>query len=114
MHLRPEPDVERNSPRIIDDNCHKCGPLLVFIVVRSKDAEMRIETASIGKKRQISGSVLITLGGLMLIGSAGAKLTHVPQVVDQLAAMGFEGGRLTFIAVLDIVSAAFLVPFTRS
>jgi DoxX-like family len=50
----------------------------------------------------------------MLIGSAGAKSAHVPQVVEQLAAMGFDGGRLTFIAVLEIVSAIlFLVSFTR-
>jgi hypothetical protein len=76
---------------------------------------MRIENASIGKKRQISGSVLITLGGLILIGSAGAKFAHVPQVVNQLGAMGFDGGKLTFIAALEVLSAAFfLIPFTRS
>lgn len=76
---------------------------------------MQTDNVSLGKKRRFSGSLLITMGGLMLIGSAGAKLAHVPQVVDQLAAMGFDGGRLTFIAVLEIVSAVlFLVSFTRS
>ena len=76
---------------------------------------MQTENVSIGKKRRFSGSMLITIGGLMLIGSAAAKLAHVPQVVDQMAAMGFDGGRLTFVAVLEIASAILLlVSFTRS
>ena len=76
---------------------------------------MQTENISVKRKRRISGSALITLGGLMLIGSAAAKLAHVPQVVDQMAAMGFDGGRLTFVAVLEIVSAVlFLLSFTRS
>lgn len=76
---------------------------------------MQMENVSIGKKRRFSGSALITVGGVMLLAAAGAKLAHVPQVVDQMAAMGFDGGRLTFVAVLEIVSAVlFLVPFSRS
>ena len=76
---------------------------------------MRTEKASISRKRRITGNVLIVLGGLMLIGSAGAKFAHVPAVVAQLGAMGFDGSRLMFIAVLEVVSALlFLVPLTRS
>ena len=76
---------------------------------------MQIESVSIGKKRQISGKVLVNMGGFMLIASAAAKFAHVPQVVNQLATMGFDGDRLTFIAALEVLSAVlFLVPFTRS
>lgn len=76
---------------------------------------MQIENVSIRKKRQIFGKVLVNMGGLMLIASAAAKFAHVPRVVEQLAAMGFDGTRLTFIAALEVVSAVlFLIPFTRS
>ena len=61
------------------------------------------------------GSILLTLGGLLLLGSAAAKLAHVPKVVAELGAMGFNGHKLTFIALLEVTSAVlFLVPFTRS
>ncbi len=60
------------------------------------------------------GSVLIMLGGLLLLGSAAAKLAHVPKVVAELGAMGFDSNKLTFIALLEVASAVlFLVPFTR-
>lgn len=76
---------------------------------------MKTESVSISRKRRITGNVLMVLAALMLIGSAGAKFAHVPAVVTQLGAMGFDGNRLTFIAVLEIASAAlFLIPLTRS
>ena len=76
---------------------------------------MRTEDMSIGKKRRITGNVLMVLGGVMLIGSAGAKFAQVPAVVAQLGAMGFDGKRLMFIAMLEVASALlFLVPKTRS
>jgi hypothetical protein len=82
---------------------------------RRQEAEMQSENVSIGRKRRIFGKILVNMGGVMLIGSAAAKLAHVPQVVNQLGAMGFDGGRLTFIAVLEVVSAVlFLIPVTRS
>jgi hypothetical protein len=66
-------------------------------------------------KRRIWGNVLIFVVGFMLLGSAGAKLAHVPKVVSELGAMGFDGNKLIFIAVLEIASALlFLIPFTRS
>jgi hypothetical protein len=76
---------------------------------------MQMENVSIGKKRRIFGTALVNMGGVMLIGSAAAKFAHVPQVVSQLGAMGFDGSRLTFIAGLEVVSTVlFLIPFTRS
>lgn len=76
---------------------------------------MRTENASVSRKRRITGNVLIVLGGLMLIGSAGAKFAHVPKVVTELGAMGFDGNKLMLIAILEILSALlFLIPVTRS
>ncbi len=76
---------------------------------------MKTENASISRKRRAAGNIAMILGGLMLIGSAGAKFAHVPAVVVQLGAMGFTDSKLTFIAVLEVVSALlFLVPATRS
>jgi hypothetical protein len=76
---------------------------------------MDAANTSIGKTRRIAGLVLICLGSIVLIGSAGAKFAHVPKVVNEMGAMGFDGGRLTMIAVTEIASALlFLLPFTRS
>jgi len=76
---------------------------------------MSTDNASISRKRRITGNILMILGGVMLIGSSIAKFAHVPAVVNQLGAMGFTGNRLTFIAVLEMVSAVlFLIPLTRS
>ncbi len=62
-----------------------------------------------------TGTVLITLGGLLLLGSAAAKLAHVPKVVAQMASLGFDGHKLTFVGLLEVASAVlFLVPYTRS
>src|SRR5882724_12309043 len=76
---------------------------------------MKKENASMSGKRQMTGNVLMILGGLMLIGSAGAKFAHVPKLVTELGAMGFDGNKLLFVAVLEVISALlFLVPLTRS
>jgi DoxX-like family len=80
-----------------------------------KELKMDTSNASVGKGRRIAGLVLICLGSIVLIGSAGAKFAHVPKVVNELGAMGFDGERLTMIAVTEIASALlFLFPFTRS
>jgi len=66
-------------------------------------------------KKQTVGRILINLGGVMLLGSAATKLAHVPKVVSQLGAMGFDADKLTFIAILEILSATlFLIPLTRA
>jgi len=64
--------------------------------------------------RRITGIVLIALGGLVLLGSATAKLAHVRKVVEELGRHGFGGGKLTFMAVLEVASGVlFLAPATR-
>jgi hypothetical protein len=76
---------------------------------------MQTSNPSIGKMRRITGNAVMILGGLMLIGSAAVKFAHVPAVVTQLGAMGFDGNRLMFIAALEVTSAVlFLTPLTRS
>ena len=61
------------------------------------------------------GNMVIYVCGVLLLGSAAAKLAHVPAVVTALAANGFEGGKLTIVGVLEILSAALLlVPVLRS
>lgn len=65
--------------------------------------------------RKNTGMILITIGAMMLLGSATAKLAHVPQVVSEMASIGLVGNRLIFVAVLEVLSALlFLIPATRS
>jgi hypothetical protein len=65
--------------------------------------------------RTRAGNTLITVGGLLLFGSAAAKLAHVTKVVAQMAALGFDGHKMTFVALLEVGSAVlFFVPITRS
>jgi hypothetical protein len=55
------------------------------------------------------------LPSLALAGSSIAKFPSKPAVQAQMAKLGFAGGKLTFIAVLEIIGAdGFLVPRTRS
>jgi hypothetical protein len=76
---------------------------------------MSTENLSISGKRRIAGNILVFMSGLILVASAGVKLTQVPKVVTQMSAIGFAGNRLTFIAVLEAISAVlFLIPVTRS
>jgi DoxX-like protein len=76
---------------------------------------MSANEQSISAARRVTGNILIGLPGVALIGSAAAKLVHVPKVVEQMAASGFAGERLTFIAVLEVFCAVlFLIPSTRA
>src|ERR1044072_4708412 len=76
---------------------------------------MNTDDSSIRSKRRMAGKVLIILGSLLLLASSLAKLAHVPKVVTQLGAMGFDGHRLIAIAVLEILSAVLFLPrSTRS
>ena len=76
---------------------------------------MNAENRFISGKRRIAGNILVLMSGLILVASSGAKLAQVPQVVTQIGALGFSGNRLTFIAILEIMSAIlFLIPITRS
>lgn len=52
---------------------------------------------------------------LVLIASASVKFAHVPEVVEEMARVGFDGVKLNVIAVMEVLSAGlFLIPFTRS
>ena len=66
-------------------------------------------------KRFVIGKVMIVMSSLMLMVSAGAKFAHIPKVTTDLGAMGFDEGKLMFIATLEVLSALlFLIPATRS
>ncbi len=67
------------------------------------------------RPRLIAGNVLIYLLGVMLIGSAVAKVARIPALVENFRMLGYDGSRLTSIAVLEAVCAAlFMLPSTRS
>jgi hypothetical protein len=68
----------------------------------------------VSKVRNIVSNILIFLPSIALLGSSFAKFAHVPAIVAQMAALGFDGPRLMIVAVLELASAAlFLVPKTR-
>lgn len=72
-------------------------------------------TAQTRSPRRLVGGILILFSGAALIFSAALKFVGVPGVVHQMAADGFAGGKLTFIATLEICGTAlFLWPRTRS
>jgi hypothetical protein len=58
---------------------------------------------------------LIAIAGALLAVSAAMKFAGVPPIVRQMAADGFAGNKLLFIATLEILSTAlFAMPRTRS
>lgn len=65
--------------------------------------------------RIIGGNILIYVSGGLLIGSAAAKLLHIPGVLKSFQELGYEGTRLTAIAALEAFTAIlFMTPRTRS
>src|SRR5215469_580513 len=80
------------------------------LICEGKETEESLEM-----KKQTVGNIVIMLVGILLSGSGAAKLAHIPKVETQMAAMGFGGNKLLFIALLELASAAlFLLPLTRS
>lgn len=76
---------------------------------------MPSETRPNSNFRKGAGTVLLVLSSVLLIGSAAAKLAHVPPVVAQLSAAGFDGSKLNLVGFLELVSALlFLIPVSRS
>jgi hypothetical protein len=62
-----------------------------------------------------TGNFLVYFLSVVLVGSAAVKLLRIPPVVSGMAILGFNGGKLILIAVLEIVSALlFAYPRTRS
>ena len=65
--------------------------------------------------RFVIANALIYLVGALLLGSAVAKVAHIPKVLEQFRAIGYAGSRLTLIACLEVVcTTLFLIPRTRS
>jgi hypothetical protein len=61
-----------------------------------------------------AGNFLVYFLPIVLVGSAAAKLLRISPVVSGMAVLGFGGGKLISIAVLEIVSALlFAYPRTR-
>jgi hypothetical protein len=72
-------------------------------------------TSRSGNARALVGNILINLLGVALVGSAIAKFARAPKLTSQLAMLGFDGGKLMFIAVLELASAVLLlIPRTRA
>ena len=70
--------------------------------------------AGSGRRRKVGG-VLIVLSGLLLLGSATAKVMQLAPVVAQMGGNGFAGWRLQVVALLEIAGALlWLAPLTRS
>ncbi len=60
-------------------------------------------------------NAVIYVCGALLMASAVLKAAQIPSVLQQFQAIGYEGHRLAFIAVLEALSATlFLIPRTRS
>lgn len=65
--------------------------------------------------RRIAGNILFTVGGVMLLASAGMKLAHIPGVVKGMAVFGIDDAKLTLIGAEEALCAIFyLIPRTRS
>jgi hypothetical protein len=76
---------------------------------------MQNANTSISRGRRIPGITLMTLGSLVLLASATTKLVQIPKVIAELGAMGVHGNNVTYIGMLEVISALlFLLPATRS
>ena len=81
--------------------------------VSHQDSEISSSTRRTGIRFRVGNGLTYFLS-FLLVGSATAKLAHVPKVVTQMAGLGFDGGKLVFISVLEIMSAIlFAYPRTR-
>lgn len=77
--------------------------------------ENAVNASGKNRARFIAGKVLIYVLGVMLVGSAVSKVAQIPKLVENFRAIGYEGSRLTFIAVLEAVCAIlFMLPRTQS
>src|SRR5579863_576477 len=67
------------------------------------------------RARVPAGGIVVTVGGILLLVSAATKLAHSYTVAAELSAFGFDGPKLTLIAVLEVLCAVLLLsPVTRS
>lgn len=74
---------------------------------------LAVESPSTG--RLWAGRIVSALPVLMLLASAGMKLSHRPEMVQNFVnKLGFPEGTLTPIAVLELLCVAlYVVPWTR-
>jgi hypothetical protein len=87
---------------------------VVLKEVPHKGIEINSSTRHAGLRFRV-GTGLTYFMSFLLVGSAIAKLAHVPKVATQMAGLGFDGGKLVFIAVLEVISALlFAYPRTRT
>jgi sorbitol-specific phosphotransferase system component IIC len=89
------------------------NPEMVLNTIPAKGLARTSLTASPGLRSRV-GNVLTYFLSALLFVSAFLKFA-VPKVIEQMGMVGFAGGRLHFIAVLEILSALLFVnPKTRS
>jgi hypothetical protein len=88
---------------------------VVLKEVPHKGNEINSSTRYAGLSFRV-GTGLTYFMSFLLVGSATAKLVHAPKVViTQMAGLGFDGKKMVFIAVLEIISALlFAYPRTRT
>lgn len=70
-------------------------------------------TGGSSRTRSIAGNILMALPASALAVSALVKFALVPRVVQKMTVLGFGGGKLTLVAILEIASALLFI-FTKS
>jgi DoxX-like protein len=76
---------------------------------------MQSNRESISRTRRITGNVLIYFIGGVLAATSLLKFAHVPKIATELGSLGFDGYKLTLVAVLEVISAVMLlIPAIRS
>lgn len=60
-----------------------------------------MSNSSTSKRRRISGRILVSLGALLLMVSAGGKLANIGAMVNELNAFGFVG-KVHILAILEL------------
>ena len=80
-----------------------------------ESTEINSSTHRTGLRFRVGNGLTYFLS-FLLVASATAKLAQAPKaVITQMAGLGFDGGKLVFIAVLEIMSALlFAYPRTRT
>ncbi len=67
------------------------------------------------RARFIAANALIYASGALLTASAAAKVAQIPVILENFRVLGYEGSRLTSIALLELACAVlFMIPRTRS
>ena len=74
-------------------------------VVQKDAASLNRVSANPPDVRFRAGNALINFLAFVLTGSAASKLLPVQSVAVHMAPLGFAGGKLIFIAILEIASA---------